>query len=327
MPKQNYIKIAKRSAAIQIAELKKINKTFNKSFIQAINVISNCKGKIIFTGQGKSGKIGASASSTMSSFGIPSFFVHPSDAPHGDSGSIQRKDILIIISYSGNTPELQSVIAHANRFGIKIIGCSSNKASTLLKHSDVKILLPKVREVGPTGMVPTSSTTLTLLYFNCLAVALMDKIKFSKDKFKNFHSSGNIGKNLATVQDIMLKGNKLPLINYKSNILKAIQIINKKKLGLGIIVKNSLAVGIVVDGDIRRGAKKFSKKDKINTLMTKKPLYINESASAHKGLSIMSNNLITSLLVCSDSDYKKNKIFFKPRGILHIHSLLKYGIK
>ena len=324
MPKQNYIKIAKKSAGIQIAELKKINKTFNKSFIQAINVISNCKGKIIFTGQGKSGKIGASASSTMSSFGIPSFFVHPSDAPHGDSGSIQRKDILIIISYSGNTPELQSVIAHANRFGIKIIGCSSNKASTLLKHSDVKILLPKVREVGPTGMVPTSSTTLTLLYFNCLAVALMDKIKFSKDKFKNFHPGGSIGKNLLSCSQIMLKGNKLPLIDYKSNTLKAIQIISKKKLGLGIIVKNKLAVGIVTDGDIRRGAKKFSKKDKINTLMTKEPLYINESASAHKGLSIMSNNLITSLLVSSDKDYKRKKNYFKPVGVLHVHALLKF---
>jgi arabinose-5-phosphate isomerase len=328
MPKQNYIKIAKRSTAIQIAELKKINKTFNKSFIQAINVISNCKfGKIIFTGQGKSGKIAASASSTMSSFGIPSFFVHPSEVPHGDSGSIQRRDVLIIISYSGNTRELQSVISHANRFGIKIIGCSSNKASTLLKHSDVKILLPKVREVGPTGMVPTSSTALTLLYFNCLAVALMDKIKFSKDKFKKFHSSGSIGQNLASVHDVMLKGNRLPLINYKSNILKAIQIINKKKLGLGIIVKNKLAVGIVTDGDIRRKFSRGAKKDKINTLMTKKPLYINESASAHKGLSIMSNNLITSLLVSSDGDYKKNKIYFKPKGILHIHSLLKYGIK
>jgi arabinose-5-phosphate isomerase len=125
----------------------------------------------------------------------------------------------------------------------------------------------------------------------------------------------------------MLKGNKLPLINYKSNILKAIQIINKKKLGLGIIVKNKLAVGIVTDGDIRRKFSRGAKKDKINTLMTKKPLYINETASAHKGLSIMSNNLITSLLVSSDSDYKKHKVFFKPKGILHIHSLLKYGIK
>jgi arabinose-5-phosphate isomerase len=327
MTKPNYIKIAKTASSVQITELKKINKTFNKSFIQAINVIGNCKGKIIFTGQGKSGKIGASASSTMSSFGIPSFFVHPSEVPHGESGALQRKDVLIIISYSGNTPELQSVISHANRFGIKIIGCSSNKASTLLKHSDVKILLPIVREVGPTGMVPTSSTTLTLLYFNCLAVALMAKIKFSKDKFIIFHSGGNIGKKLLTCGQTCLKGNKLPLINYKSNILKAIQIINKKKLGLGIIVKNKLAVGIVTDGDIRRGTKKFSKKDKINTLMTKKPLYINESASAHKGLSIMSNNLITSLLVSSDGDYKKNKIYFKPTGILHIHSLLKYGIK
>ena len=162
MTRINYIKIAKRAASIQISELRKVNKIFDKIFIQAINIISNCKGKIILSGQGKSGRIAAKISSTLSSVGIPSFFIHPSETSHGDSGAIQKKDVLIVVSYSGNTAELTGILKYANRFGIKIIGCASKKDSMLLKASDIKILLPKVREADPTGMVPTSSTTLTL---------------------------------------------------------------------------------------------------------------------------------------------------------------------
>ena len=328
MTKLNYIKTAKKASSIQISELRKINKIFNKSFVKAIDLIANCKGKIIAAGIGKSGLIARKFSATCSSVGFPSFYLNPSEANHGDLGQIDRRgDLIVCFSYSGNTVELTNMLKYANRFNIKIIGVSSKKDSLLLKASDIRILLPKVKESDPTGMVPTTSTSITLLFCDCLCAALMEKSKFSKERFKIFHPGGSIGQQLLLTKDLMLKGNKLPLINYKSNILKAIQIINKKKLGLGIIVKNSLAVGIVVDGDIRRGTKKFSKKDKINTLMTKKPLYINESASAHKGLSIMSNNLITSLLVSSDGDYKKNKISFKPVGLLHIHNLLRYGIK
>ena len=328
MTKLNYIKIAKKASSIQISELRKINKIFNKSFIKAIDLIANCKGKIIAAGIGKSGLIARKFSATCSSVGFPSFYLNPSEANHGDLGQIDRRgDLIVCFSYSGNTVELTNMLKYANRFNIKIIGVSSKKDSLLLKASDIQILLPKVKESDPTGMVPTTSTSITLLFCDCLCAALMEKSKFSKERFKIFHPGGSIGQQLLLIKDLMLKGNKLPLINYKSNILKAIQIINKKKLGLGIIVKNKLAVGIVTDGDIRRKFSRGAKKDKINTLMTKKPLYINESASAHKGLSIMSNNLITSLLVSSDSDYKKHKIFFKPKGILHIHSLLKYGIK
>ena len=328
MTKLNYIKIAKKASSIQISELRKINKIFNKSFIKTIDLIANCKGKIIAAGIGKSGLIARKFSATCSSVGFPSFYLNPSEANHGDLGQIDRRgDLIVCFSYSGNTVELTNMLKYANRFNIKIIGVSSKKDSLLLKASDIRILLPKVKESDPTGMVPTTSTSITLLFCDCLCAALMEKSKFSKERFKILHPGGSIGQQLLLTKDLMLKGNKLPLINYKSNILKAIQIINKKKLGLGIIVKNKLAVGIVTDGDIRRKFSRGTKKDKINTLMTKKPLYINESASAHKGLSIMSNNLITSLLVSSDGDYKKNKIYFKPKGILHIHSLLKYGIK
>ena len=188
-------------------------------------------------------------------------------------------------------------------------------------------MLPKVKESDPTGMVPTTSTSLTLLFGDCLCAALMHKVKFSKDRFKIFHPGGSIGQKLLLVKDLMLKGNKLPLINFKSNILKAIQIINSKNLGIGIIIKNKFAIGIVTDGDIRRGAKTFSKKNKISILMSRKPFYISENDSAEKALSLMSEKKITSLLVSSAKDYNKKKVSFKPTGILHIHSLLKYGIK
>ena len=327
MKKINYTKIAKKTALIQISELKKINKTFNKSFIKTVELIGNCKGKVIAAGVGKSGLIARKVSATLSSVGFPSFYLNPGEANHGDLGQIDKRDILLVFSYSGNTLELTNMLKYANRFNIKIIGVTSKKNSMLLNASDVPILLPSVRESDPTGMVPTTSTSITLLFGDCLCAALMHKFKFSKEKFKVFHPGGTIGQNLLLVKDVMLTGNKLPLVNYNSNILKAIQIITKKSLGIGIITKNKNAIGIVTDGDIRRGAKKFAGDNKINVLMTKKPFYISEDLSAAKALSIMSEKKITSLLVSSDKDYKKNKKYFRPKGILHVHSLLKYGIK
>ena len=327
MAKTNYIKIAKKAAAIQSSELKKINKNFDKNFIKALDLIGNCKGKIIAAGVGKSGLIARKVSATLSSVGFPSFYLNPSEANHGDLGQIDKKDILLVFSYSGNTVELTNMLKYANRFNIKIIGVSSKKDSILLKASDIAIVIPTVKESDPTGMVPTTSTSITLLFGDCLCTALMYKFKFSKERFKMFHPGGSIGQNLLLVNDVMLVGKKLPLINHKANVLNAIKIINKKNLGIGIVIKKNLAIGIVTDGDIRRGTKTFSKKNKINTLMTKKPLYINQNASAAKALSVMNEKKITSLLVASDDDFRKNKTYFKPLGILHIHSLLKYGIK
>jgi len=325
MAKANYIKIAKKAATTQISELRKVNKIFDKNFIQAINIISNCKGKIILSGQGKSGRIAAKISSTLSSVGIPSFYVHPSETTHGDSGAIEKKDVLIIVSYSGNTPELTGILKYANRFGIKIIGCASKKDSMLLKASDIKILLPKVREADPTGMVPTSSTTLTLLYFDCLAVALMNKLKFSKDKFKIYHSGGNIGKNLLLVKDIMITGNKLPTISINKSINDAIKIINKKKLGLVVVINKGFVSGLITDGDCRRAIKNLKKSNKIENFMSRKPMFISENVPASKALSVMSENKITSLCVPSEKTLnKKNK---KLKAIVHVHRILDFGVK
>tara|TARA_Y100001960_G_scaffold218212_1_gene228121 strand:- start:128 stop:1111 length:984 start_codon:yes stop_codon:yes gene_type:complete len=327
MTKTNYIKIAKKASSIQISELRKINKVFNKTFVKAVDLIGGCKGKVIVAGQGKSGIIGRKISSSLASVGFPSFYLNPGEANHGDLGQIDKRDVLLVLSYSGNTVELANMLKYANRFNIKVIGVASNKNSMLLKASDIAILLPKVKESDPIGMVPTTSTSITLLFGDCLCSALMHKFKFSKERFRVFHPGGSLGQALLLVKDVMIKGNRMPLINYNNNILKSIKIITKKNLGIGIIVKKKLAIGVVTDGDIRRGRKKFSNKNKIEVLMTKNPLYVGENTSAAKALSIMSERRITDLLVSSDSDYKKSKVLFKPIGILDIHSLLKYGIK
>ena len=229
MTKPNYIKIAKQVAKIEILELKKINKLLNGSFIKAVDLIGNCKGKIICAGVGKSGIIARKISATLSSVGISSFFLNPSEANHGDLGQIDKRDTLLVFSYSGNTSEILNMLKYANRFNIKIIGISSKVDSLLLKASDIKILLPKVKEADPNNLVPTSSTSLQLLFGDCLAICLMNKMKFTKEKFKIYHPGGSIGQILLLVKDIMIREkNKIPLINFNSNIVTAVKTISKK---------------------------------------------------------------------------------------------------
>ena len=326
MNKKRYITIAKKTAGIQISELSKVKKVFNNSFVKAVDLILNCKGKVIFAGIGKSGLIARKISATFSSVGIPSFFCHPSEALHGDMGQIEKKDILIIFSYSGNTSELSNMLKYAHRYRIKIIGVASKSDSLLLKASDIKLLLPKVRESDIIGMVPTSSTSLTMLLGDCLATTVMYKRKFSKEKFKIFHPGGNIGGSLILAKDIMVSGKKLPLINYQKNIGEALKIINNKKLGIIVVEKNRHIEGIITDGDLRRELKSLSKKTKIQKIMTKKPLVVNENMPSSKVLSIMNEKKITSLLVVSDKDFKKNNKL-KLKGIVHIHSLLQSGLR
>ena len=323
----NYISVAKKAAAIQISELKKINKIFNKSFVQAIELIASCKGKVITAGIGKSGLIARKVAATLSSVGISSFFLNPSEANHGDLGQIDKRDLLLVFSYSGNTSEIANMLRYANRFNIKVIGVASKKDSLLLKASDVKLLLPQVKESDPTGMVPTTSTSITLLLGDCLAVALMNKMNFSKERFKVFHPGGNIGQALLLVKDIMITGKKLPVVNINKNIYEAIKVIESKRLGLVIVMEKNQVKGILTDGDTRRGVKYYSKDDHLKKFMTSNPLFISESAPASKALSLMNERKITSLLVTSEYDQNKAKSTKRLKGIVHIHSLLQYGIK
>ena len=325
MSNKNYIKIAKKSAAKQITELKKINKVFNSSFVKAVELIYNCRGKVICAGIGKSGLIARKVSATLSSVGISSFFLSPSEANHGDLGQIDKKDLLLVFSYSGNTTELISILKYAKRFNIKIIGVVSKPDSALIKASDIKILIPNVKEADPTGMVPTSSTSITLLLGDCLAVALMNKIKFSKERFKVFHPGGNIGQTLLLVKDIMVSGSKIPKIKVTNNIKEASSKITKYKLGLVIVMKKNIVAGILTDGDARRSLRYNLMSQNLTKIMTPNPFFISENSTASKALAIMNKKKITSLLVTSEKYInKKNK---KLIGIVHIHSILKFGIK
>ncbi len=325
MSKKNYIALANKAANIQINELKKIKKIFNKSFVKAVDLVLDCKGKVIFAGIGKSGLIARKISATFSSVGIPSFFCHPSEALHGDMGQIEKKDILIIFSYSGNTAELTNMLKYANRNRIKIIGVASKPDSILLKASDIKLILPKVKEADITGMVPTSSTTITLLLGDCLATTVMYQRNFSKEKFKIFHPGGNIGNSLLLAKDIMVTGKKMPVLNYKKKFKEALKIMNQKKLGVLVITKNKFIKGLMTDGDLRRELKNYSIDNNLNKFMTKSPLVVNEDMLASKALGIMNEKKITSLLVVSNKDYKKTNKTLK--GIIHIHFLLQNGIK
>lgn len=319
MAKTNYIKIAKKSAGIQIVELKKINKVFNKSFVKAADALVNCKGKVICAGVGKSGLIARKVSATLSSIGVSSFFCDPGTARHGDMGQIQKKDVLLIFSYSGNSEELNDMLNFANRFGIRVIGIASSKDSILLKASDIKLLLPKVKEADITSIVPTSSTTITLVLGDALCAAIQHKKRFSKQIFKRYHAGGSLGKTLLLVKDVMVTGKKIPIIDKSKTIKQAAKVISAKKLGLVLVTKKGKVSSIVTDGDCRRSLARYSNNDKIEKIATRNPLKIDPDTTATKSLAIMTQQKVTSLIVSSKSG--------KVKGICHIHHLLSHGIK
>lgn len=322
MNKNKYISVAKKAADIQLSELRKIKKVFNTSFVNAVELIMNCKGKIIFSGVGKNSFICKKSAATFSSVGIPSFFVDPTGVSHGDAGQIEKKDLLVIISNSGNTSELTNVLKFANRSRIKIIGIASNQNSMLLKASDIKICYPKLRESDINNIVPTTSTSFVMMLCDCIATTIMNIRKFTKEKFFIYHKGGNLGATLRLAKDIMITGKKMPMINYKKNFNQAVKEMNKKKLGIVVITKKRFIRGLITDGDLRRNINNSNTKN-LDDIIRKNPLVINESMSASKSLAIMNERKITSLLVVSDKDYKKPRKVLK--GIIHIHALLKNG--
>ena len=321
--KKNFKKIGKNVIELQIQALKKLKKSINKSFNEAIEAIVKCQSKVIICGVGKSYRIASKISSTMSSVGTPSFSLSAGDCSHGDLGCITKKDVLILISYSGETKELKNIIQYANRNRIKLIGIVSKKNSTLYKASDIKIYIPEVKESGH-GIVPTSSTTSQLAIGDALSIASMEYKKFSKLDYKKFHPAGKIGAKLRTAEDIMLTGKDIPFVNENLGIKLALNKISKKKLGL-LIIKNTkgLTKGIIVDGDIKRAMQKSTNIEnlKIKDIMTKNPISIEKDTLAAKALDIMSVKKITSLCVYN----QKNKQ--KTIGILHIHNILDSKIR
>ncbi len=324
MKKKNYISVATKAANIQINELKKIKKVFNNSFVDAVELIMSCKGKVIFSGVGKNSFVCKKAAATFSSVGISSFFVDPTGVSHGDAGQIQKKDILIVISNSGNTLELTNLLKFANRFRIKIIGIASNSKSILFKASDIKILYPRLKESDSNNIVPTTSTSFVMMLCDCLATTIMEKRKFTKENFYLYHKGGNLGTSLRLAKDIMVTGKKMPVIDHKKNLSQALKVMNQKKLGIVVVTKNRYISAIISDGDLRRMLNDKTKKKNLSEINKNFPIVIGENTPASKALGFMSEKKITSLLVVSDNNKnKKGKIL---KGIIHIHFLLKEGI-
>ena len=322
MKTSNYRKIAFQVIDLEIQALKKLKKSISSSFDQAVNAIVKCQSKIILCGVGKSYLIASKIAATLSSVGCPSFSISANDCSHGNLGSITKKDLLILISNSGETQEIKPVIKYANRNKILLIGIVSKKNSSLHRASDIKLNIPEVREAG-LGIVPTSSTSEQLAIGDCLAVAALNKKRFNKHNFKELHPSGSLGAKLKTVEDLMISGSKIPFISENSNMKKALAIITKKKLGILIATdKKKITTGIITDGQIRRSSQKNNSLIglTVKKIMTKNPISVEKDMLAVKSLAIMSENKITSLCV-----HKKNTPK-KTIGILHIHNILDGNI-
>ena len=322
MKKINYKNVARNVIDLEIAALKKLRSSINKSFDQAVDAIVKCQSKIILCGVGKSYLIASKISATFSSVGCPSFSLSANECSHGDLGSISKKDLLILFSNSGETQELKPVIEYANRNRITLIGIVSKKNSILFRASDIKLFIPEVKEAG-LGIVPTSSTCEQLAIGDCLAVAALNKKGFSKKNFKILHPKGAIGAQLKTVEDLMIKGDKIPFINQKLQMKKALNLITKKKLGVLIAIdKKKFTTGIITDGQIRRFSQKNSnlKSLNVNDIMTTNPFSVDKDTLASRALAIMSQNKITSL--CVHKNNKRRKTI----GLLHIHHILSANI-
>tara|TARA_Y100000816_G_C26105954_1_gene587768 strand:- start:3302 stop:4270 length:969 start_codon:yes stop_codon:yes gene_type:complete len=321
MKEKNYITIAKDVINLELKALQKLKKNLNSSFNKAVIQITNCQSKVILCGVGKSGIIASKIAATLASVGTPSFYLSASEASHGDLGMISKKDILIIISNSGETAELKNIIQFANRNKILLIGIVSKIDSLLYKASDIKILIPKLIEAG--GIVPTASTTAQLAMGDALAIATMQNKKFSKLDFKKLHPAGSLGAQLKTVEDIMITGEKIPFVDENTEMKKALKIITKKGLGILIVRdKNNNTKGIITDGQIRRFTQEKNNIQfyPVKKIMTKRPISIDKNELAAKALSIMNNKKITSIIIVNKKKPRKTI------GVVHIHTILNANI-
>jgi len=325
MKKKDSKTIAKDVIQFEINALNALKKNITKSFQKIVDVILSCKdGKIIVSGVGKSGIIGKKWAATLSSTGSPSFFMDASNASHGDMGQIRSKDVVILISNSGQSEELKNIIKYVTRNkNIKLIGITSKKNSILYRNSDIAFLMPNIKEAGLENIVPTSSTTAQLALGDAIAITCMKVKNFTKFDFKKIHPSGTLSIKLKTVGDLMTKRNKLPIVKENINMKKAIKVINNKNLGVLIIVRNSgLTSGLLTDGDIKRIAQKHSDFEslELRKVMRKNPISVNEDMLATSALSLMNSKKITSLCV-----HKKNKIN-RTIGLVHMHDILNSNI-
>ncbi len=321
MKKKKFIIDAKNVINLEIQALQKLKKNINNSFYEAVIQIAKCTSKIVLCGVGKSGLIASKIASTLASVGTPSFSISASEASHGDLGMISKKDILILISNSGETSELKNIIQYAKRNKILLIGIVSKKESILFKAADIKLLTPKVVEAG--GIVPTSSTTTQLALGDAIAISTMQYKKFDKMDFKKLHPAGSLGAQLKTVEDLMIIGKKIPFVSENTLMKKALKTLSNKKLGILVVRdKNKKTTGIITDGQIRRISQKSLNFQNLtaNKIMTKSPISIDKNELAAKALALMNNKRITSLLV-----HNKKKTT-QTVGVIHVHTILQSNI-
>ena len=313
--KNKIIKSAKKAFAKELTSIKTLSSTFNDNFIKAIEIIHNLKGRVIITGIGKSAHIGNKISATLTSTGTPSYFIHATEASHGDLGSVQKNDCVIAISNSGETSELNNIIQFTKRFNITLISISSNSKSTLHRNANIGILYKKPIEACPLNLAPTTSTTMAMIIGDCIAAALLELKGFKSKHFKKIHPGGNIGKDLKYIGEIMHLKKALPIAEKDEKMSEALIEMTKKSFGcLGVVDSKNKIIGIITDGDLRRkmNSKFFEKK--AAEIMTKNPTIANKEMIVGEAISLMNKKKITSLFVC------ENK---KPIGIVHIHDLLR----
>lgn len=314
--------LAKEVLDIEAKSILRLKDNIGVEFDKAIDILYNCKGRVIVTGMGKSGLIGKKIAATMSSTGTPTYFLHPAESTHGDSGVITRNDVIIAISNSGETQELLNLLPLIKRFGCEMIGMTGNLNSTLAKTSEVVLDISVEREACPLGKAPTASTTATLAMGDALAVCLMEKKGFTKEDFLLYHPSGKLGKGLTyKVRDLMITGDKMPLVSEGESFSEVIKTISDYKLGMAMVLDSDKKLaGVLTDGDIRRTVIKYPDTSdvKVKDVMTSNPKKITSDAYAASALNLMEKYSITALAVVDENNI--------PVGVIHVHDLLRAGV-
>lgn len=309
------IESAQKALRDEIEGLSLLKEFFNSDFEKAVDAIFNSKGKVVVTGVGKSGHIGRKISATLSSTGTPSYFIHPTEASHGDMGMIEEKDIILAISWSGETTELGNIVKYALENKIKLIGLSSNKESHLAKSSNIALNIPVVEEACPNGLAPTTSTTMQLVIGDAIAISLLNIRDFNKDNFRSLHPGGQLGAALAVVKDVMHSGESLPIIDIGSPMSEALIKISEKGFGcIGVISNNSLE-GIITDGDLRRHMGPEILNNKVESIMTKRPQMVSSKLLVSDALKLINNLGIQGLFVTDDGK--------TPIGFVNFHDLIR----
>ena len=316
------IEQAKRVLMIESKAIEALVDRIGEDFVQAVELIYKCSGRVVVTGMGKSGIIGKKIASTLASVGTPALFLHPAEGVHGDLGMVTKGDVIICLSNSGETEELLKLLPFVKRFNVRLIAITGNINSTLAKNSDVVLDASVDEEACPWDIVPTASTTASLAMGDALCIALLDKRGFKKEDFALFHPAGSLGKSLLlTVNDLMHKGDTIPIVKEDTPLKDVIYEISSKKMGVTAVVDGKRVLkGIVTDGDLRRLLEKG--KDvfeiKASEIMSKNPKTIDKDELAAKALQIMEQYSITSLLIVDGKN--------SPTGIVHLHDLLKAGV-